>query len=98
MRQIITRMDDQLAERVKECAAADGISVNSLVITVLEDAVREQPVARAWKRQAVRRGLAQSGRPAPARTSAGLASPVRVEPADLGGPWLDAARERDRHE
>lgn len=45
MRQLLTRIDDALHARLKERAAAEQRSVNSLVTEVLENAV-SQPRAR----------------------------------------------------
>jgi antitoxin FitA len=56
MRQLITRVDDELHERLKARAAAEGRSVNALVVELLSAAVEADP------RSAVRRVLARRSR------------------------------------
>jgi len=56
MRQIITRIDDELLGRLKARAAAEGRSVNALVVELLSAAVESDP------RAAVRRMLAGRSR------------------------------------
>jgi hypothetical protein len=91
VKQIITRLDDVLAEQVKERAEADGISVNALVTSLLEDAVSEQGGRMAWKRRGLQSGLLVSGRK-PARRS----GRPRVPPAGLGEAYIDAILNEDR--
>lgn len=57
MKQLITRLDDELHARLKQRAAAEGRSVNDLVTRALANAV-EQPMTR----QAVRSRAEATGR------------------------------------
>lgn len=67
VRQVITRVEDELHGRLKEAAAARGLSVNAFVVDVLNSAV-----GHATTRDAVRRRAAAAGRhavpPAPEET------------------------------
>jgi antitoxin FitA len=54
MRQLITRLDDDLHARLKERAAAEGRSLNALIVEVLEDATASAS-ARETIRQRARR-------------------------------------------
>lgn len=67
MRQVITRVEDELHARLKEAAAARGMSVNALVVEALAMAVGE-----ATMRDVVRRRAEATGRrvvpPAPDET------------------------------
>ncbi len=78
MRQLITRVDDSLADAVKERAALTGESVNAFITRLLRGAVAD---ARTWKADAIRAGILVSRAPqqAPAArrtisTPAGYAS------------------------
>jgi hypothetical protein len=67
VRQLITRVEDDLHGRLKEAATARGLSVNAFVVDVLNSAV-----GQATTRDAVRRRAAATGRhavpPAPEAT------------------------------
>ena len=67
MRQVITRVEDELHARLKEAAAARGMSVNAFVVDALAMAVGD-----ATKRDVVRRRAEATGRrvvpPAPEET------------------------------
>ena len=67
MRQVITRVEDELHARLKEAAAARGLSVNAFVVDALAMAVGD-----ATKRDVVRRRAEATGRrvapPAPEET------------------------------
>jgi len=54
MRQLITRVDDELHRRLKQKAADEGRSMNSLVTEVLAEAVQDQetPLERIERRAA----------------------------------------------
>jgi hypothetical protein len=94
MRQIITRLDDVLAEQVKQRAEADGLSVNALVTSLLEEAVSEQDRRMVWKRRGLQSGLLVSGRKPSRRKNGG----GRVPPARLSEGYLDAILNEDRGE
>lgn len=57
MRQLLTRIDDDVHARLKEIAAAEGRSLNSLVAEVLSAVARE-----GNSRQTVRERAAATGR------------------------------------
>lgn len=57
MRQLITRIDDKLHARLKERAAAEGHSLNTLVADVLASAVGEADTQRAVRERARARGM-----------------------------------------
>ena len=83
MRQLITRMDDDLRTRLKDRAAAEGCSVNALVVEILEDALAGGDSRRALKRRLVADGLAvvpppPAGRRAPAAAIASTAGTGRA--------------------
>lgn len=67
MRQVITRVEDELHVQLKEAAAARGMSVNAFVVDALTTAV-----GATSKREAVRRRAEATGRrvvpPAPDET------------------------------
>jgi antitoxin FitA len=72
MRQLITRIHDDLHARLKEAAAHEGRSMNALVIEALERATGRNADQRAIVRRRAREsGLlvvpAQPGRPTPRR-------------------------------
>ncbi len=57
MKQIITRVDDDLAQAIKICANRTGESVNSYVNRLLRAAVAEPGTSRnAWKAKAIADG------------------------------------------
>ncbi|MFF5987777.1 toxin-antitoxin system HicB family antitoxin [Prauserella flavalba] len=58
MKQLITRIDDELHAKVKAKAAAEGRSVNDLVAGLLEAAVREDESPQEWHRRMVAEGKA----------------------------------------
>lgn len=66
MRQMIARMDDELHARLKERAAAEGRSVNALVVAVLEAAVAHESEPVGVRERARRSGQLVSP-PPPAR-------------------------------
>ncbi|MGH2934160.1 MAG: FitA-like ribbon-helix-helix domain-containing protein [Gaiellaceae bacterium] len=49
MRQLIARIDDDLHARLKERAAAEHRSVNSLVTELLENGVSKTEARRRWR-------------------------------------------------
>lgn len=49
MKQLITRIDDELHARVRHKAADEGTSVNELVKNLLEAAVRQSETVPQWK-------------------------------------------------
>ncbi len=55
MRQLITRVDDDLHARLKQRAADEGVSMNALVTRILGDALAETPRER-FLRQLEREG------------------------------------------
>jgi antitoxin FitA len=57
MRQLITRIDDDLHARLKERAAALGVSVNTYVADALRQAVGEQSSREALRARARAKGL-----------------------------------------
>jgi plasmid stability protein len=57
VRQLITRIDDDLHRRLKERAAAEGRSVNALVTDVLERTVRGPVTRRSVRERARQLGL-----------------------------------------
>ena len=57
MRQLITRIDDDLHRRLKECARDQGRSVNALVTEILDEAVPDET-----PRERIRRRLRAEGR------------------------------------
>jgi len=56
VKQIITRVDDELAEALKKSAAESGQTINGYVTKVLRTAV-SVPAGRSWKTAAIARGL-----------------------------------------
>ncbi len=64
MRQLIARIDDELHRRLKERAAAEGRSMNSLVVELLRAAVAgDDPRARVGARLRAAGLLVQPRRP-----------------------------------
>jgi antitoxin FitA len=57
VRQLITRIDEDLHRRLKERAAAEGRSVNALVTDVLEQSVRGPLTRRSVRERARQLGL-----------------------------------------
>jgi plasmid stability protein len=57
VRQLITRIDDDLHRRLKERARDQGRSVNSLVTAILEEAIPDES-----PRERLRRRLREAGR------------------------------------
>ncbi len=53
MKQLITRVDESLAEAVKERAALTGESVNTYITRLLNEAVRGR---QTWKSEAIAAG------------------------------------------
>jgi plasmid stability protein len=51
VRQLITRIDDDLHRRLKERARDQGQSVNSLVTAILEDAVPDETPRERYRRR-----------------------------------------------
>jgi plasmid stability protein len=51
VRQLITRIDDDLHRRLKERARDQGQSVNSLVTAILEDAVPDETPSERYRRR-----------------------------------------------
>ncbi|MHB1527188.1 MAG: Arc family DNA-binding protein [Candidatus Dormibacteria bacterium] len=92
MRQIITRVPDDLAERLKERAAIENRSVNATVV----DAVERVLAVPASRRQAWR---ARNGHTLVKRSPvAADARAQRPEYAAERGPALSAALDDDRSE
>lgn len=58
MRQLITRLDDDLHARLKDRAAVEGRSVNALVVEIIEGALAHEDSRRRLKRHLVAEGLA----------------------------------------
>ncbi len=56
MRQLITRLDDELHARVKARAETEGVSMNQLVARLLEAAVGDENPRVAVRRRAVAAG------------------------------------------
>jgi antitoxin FitA len=57
MKQLITRLDDDLHSRLKARAAAEGRSLNDLVSEVLTDAVGQHPTRQLVRTRARTAGL-----------------------------------------
>jgi plasmid stability protein len=57
VRQLITRIDDDLHARLKERARDQGRSVNSLVTAILEDAVPDESPRERLRRRLRERGM-----------------------------------------
>lgn len=71
MRQLITRIDDELHARIKDKAISEGRSVNELVRGLLEAAVVDADAPRQWKRRMIAAGKVvaiEPERDAPGRT------------------------------
>lgn len=79
MKQILTRVDEALAEAVKQHAALHGESVNAYITRLLSTAVSGQ---QAWKTEAIAAGrLISRGRgPGPRR-----GTPVSTAPGYAAG-------------
>lgn len=56
MKQLITRIDDELHRQIKAKAAAEGRSVNNLVRSLLEAAVRKPETRAEWKARMIAEG------------------------------------------
>lgn len=56
MKQLITRIDDDLHAKVKAKAAAEGRSVNDLVTGLLEAAVQQDETREEWHRRMIAEG------------------------------------------
>lgn len=61
VKQLITRIDEDLADAIKQHATLAGESVNAYVTRVLEAAVAGR---RAWKREALAQGRLAARKPA----------------------------------
>ena len=57
MRQVITRVEDELHARLKEAAAARGMSVNAFVVDALAIAVGETTAREVVQRRAQATGM-----------------------------------------
>jgi plasmid stability protein len=57
MKQLITRIDDDLHARLKRRAASEGRSVNALVTEALEVAVEPEDARTELRRRAAARGI-----------------------------------------
>ena len=57
MRQLITRIDDDLHRRLKERARDEGRSVNALVIDILDEAVPDESARARFRRRLKERGM-----------------------------------------
>jgi plasmid stability protein len=90
MRQLITRIDDDLHERLKARAASEGRSVNALVVEVLSAAAEQN------EREALRARLSRRGRlvvpPQPAATDRAAA----LEATRGAGSAVSEALEAER--
>lgn len=94
MRQLITRLDDDLHARLKDAARAEGRSVNAFVVDALERATAKPP--DAWA--AVRRRLVADGAIVvpPARSRVPSREEVAAATRGSGQAVSDALRaERD---
>ncbi len=93
VRQLITRIDDDLHRRLKERARDQRRSVNALVTEVLEDAVpNESPRARFRRRLKERGMLVELDVPEPTLTRAEVREMLRGE----AGKAVLEALEEDR--
>jgi len=92
MRQIITRVPDDLAQRLKERAAIENRSVNATVVDAVER-VLAVPASRrqAWRARNDHILVKRSPVPPGAR-------PPRTEYSAKTGPALSAALDDDRSE
>jgi len=66
MRQLMSRVDDDLHERLKARAAAEGRSVNAFIVDLLTAALGESTPRARLRERAKARGLL-AGRPRPVR-------------------------------
>lgn len=57
MRQLLTRIDDDLHRRLKERARDQGRSVNALVTEILEEAVQDESPREGLRRRLAERGM-----------------------------------------
>lgn len=91
MRQLIARIDDDLHDRLKARAAAEGRSLNALVTDVLAAAVQLHPST------SVRARLARQGRLAvPARTSHPPSREAALRATEGAGQAASDALDADR--
>lgn len=57
MVQLLTRLDDRLHQRIKECAEAQGRSVNAIVAEALDEAFGEKDERELVRERARKAGL-----------------------------------------
>jgi predicted transcriptional regulator len=98
VRQLITRIDDQLHERLKRVAKHESRSVNSLVVESLERTVgeRDRPeTPQEWKLRMIERGLIVAPHGPPPEDVPSL---DELEEISRGwGPVVSEQLDRDRH-
>ena len=92
MKQLITRVDDELHARLKARAEAEGRSMNDLVTEALREVVQKDESRAEWKRRLIAEGKAAYVEP-PAR----VASLDEIEEFSSGwgatvGEYLDWTR------
>jgi plasmid stability protein len=95
MKQIITRVDEELAEALKKRAAETGESVNSYMTRLLRLAVAgPQSPRRMWKAAAIANGLVMSRPPrqGPRRSGRDLRTAVTT-PAGYAAGLVSAERD-----
>lgn len=93
MRQLITRIDDDLHRRLKARARDQGRSVNKLVTQILEDAVPDETPRERFRQRLKERGmLVELDVPEPMLTRAEVREMLRGE----AGKAVLEALEEDR--
>jgi len=91
VRQLITRIDDDLHRRLKERAREEGRSLNALVTQILEEAVPdESPRARLRRRLRERGMLVELNAPKPTLAREQVREMLR---GDAGKAFLEALDE-----
>ena len=91
MRQLITRINDDLHRRLKERARDQGRSVNSLVTAILEEAVPDESPREQLRRRLKERGmLVELNAPEPTLTGEEVREMLR---GDAGRVVLEALEE-----
>lgn len=92
MRQLITRIDDDLHQRLKDRARAEGTSVNALVTRILDEhVVSETAKERVIRRASTRGVLVQYPKPSPP-------APTSAEIEQLTAGWGRAVSEQLHHD
>jgi plasmid stability protein len=96
MKQLITRIDEDLHARLKRRAASEGRSVNAFVTDALEAAVTPEDLGAEMRRRAAARGIKFAEHDAPPPDAARRAA-VIARTRGLG-PMVDELLEEDRRD